>query len=94
MAERANETGEPDAAIWYVNLMGFTHRQAGRYDEALALFEAVMEMDGDVSPIAGDASGTQQLGCSFVDLEASVSRALQVYVDQTQKRRRLLKLDT
>jgi c-di-GMP-binding flagellar brake protein YcgR len=47
-----------------------------------------------VSSIAGDAGGTQQLGCSFVDLEASVSRALQVYVDQTQKRRRLLKLDT
>lgn len=46
-----------------------------------------------VSPIAGDASGLLQLGCSFVDLEAATSRALQVYVDQTQKRRRLLKLD-
>ncbi|HEY0954438.1 MAG TPA: flagellar regulator YcgR PilZN domain-containing protein [Roseateles sp.] len=46
-----------------------------------------------VSPIAGDANGLQQLGCSFVDLEAGASRALQVYVDQTQKRRRLLKLD-
>ena len=46
-----------------------------------------------VSPIAGDASGMQQLGCSFVDLDANAGRSLQVYVDQTQKRRRLLKLD-
>ena len=45
------------------------------------------------SPVAGDASGLRQLGCSFVDLDANASRALQVYVDQTQKRRRLLKLD-
>jgi c-di-GMP-binding flagellar brake protein YcgR len=46
------------------------------------------------SPIAGDIHGMLQLGCSFVDLDAVASRALQVYVDQTQKRRRLLKLDT
>jgi c-di-GMP-binding flagellar brake protein YcgR len=46
------------------------------------------------SPIAGDAHGTLQLGCSFVDLDANAARSLQVYVDQTQKRRRLLKLDT
>ncbi|KQV89622.1 flagellar brake protein [Pelomonas sp. Root1237] len=46
-----------------------------------------------VSPIAGDTSGMQQLGCSFVDLDANAGRSLQVYVDQTQKRRRLLKLD-
>ena len=45
------------------------------------------------SPIADDAHGTLQLGCSFVDLDAAAGRALQVYVDQTQKRRRLLKLD-
>lgn len=45
------------------------------------------------SPIAGDVHGTRQLGCSFVDLDAAASRSLQVYVDQTQKRRRLLKLD-
>ncbi len=45
------------------------------------------------SPIRGDASGMLQLGCSFVDLDAAASRTLQVYVDQTQKRRRLLKLD-
>ncbi|RZL35438.1 MAG: flagellar brake protein [Rubrivivax sp.] len=46
------------------------------------------------SPIAGDLHGMLQLGCSFVDLDAAANRALQVYVDQTQKRRRLLKLDT
>lgn len=46
------------------------------------------------SAIAADAHGMLQLGCSFVDLDAAVGRALQVYVDQTQKRRRLLKLDT
>ena len=45
------------------------------------------------SPIRGDAGGMLQLGCSFVDLDAATSRSLQVYVDQTQKRRRLLKLD-
>lgn len=46
------------------------------------------------SPVAGDAHGMLQLGCSFVDLDPAASRSLQVYVDQTQKRRRLLKLDT
>lgn len=45
------------------------------------------------SPISGDSAGTLQLGCSFVELDANASRSLQVYVDQTQKRRRLLKLD-
>ncbi|MCY4756229.1 flagellar brake protein [Pelomonas aquatica] len=45
------------------------------------------------SPISGDATGTRQLGCAFVDLDAAAGRSLQVYVDQTQKRRRLLKLD-
>ncbi len=46
-----------------------------------------------VSAISSDNGGMQQLGCSFVELDASVGRSLQVYVDQTQKRRRLLKLD-
>lgn len=46
-----------------------------------------------VSAISGDLQGMAQLGCSFVDLDAAASRALQVYVDQTQKRRRLLRLD-
>lgn len=46
-----------------------------------------------LSPVAGDPHGLMQLGCAFVDLDAAASRALQVYVDQTQKRRRLLRLD-
>jgi c-di-GMP-binding flagellar brake protein YcgR len=46
-----------------------------------------------VSAIAGETGGLQQMGCSFVDLDANAGRSLQVYVDQTQKRRRLLKLD-
>lgn len=45
------------------------------------------------SAIAADTDGTLQLGCAFVDLDTAASRSLQVYVDQTQKRRRLLKLD-
>jgi len=41
----------------------------------------------------GDATGLLRLGCSFVDLSAGAMRALQTYVEQTQKRRRLLKLN-
>ncbi|RTL19675.1 MAG: flagellar brake protein [Burkholderiales bacterium] len=44
------------------------------------------------SPV-GDGAGTAQLGCAFVDLDHAAARSLQVYVDQTEKRRRLLKLD-
>jgi c-di-GMP-binding flagellar brake protein YcgR len=46
-----------------------------------------------ISPIEGDPQGTRQLGCAFVELDTGAGRALQVYVDQTQKRRRLLRLD-
>lgn len=46
-----------------------------------------------VSPIVDDPAGMRHLGCAFVDLQADVSRALQVYVDQTQKRRRLLRME-
>ena len=45
MLERANATGELDAALWYLNVMGFTLRQAGRCDEALSLFNPFT--DGD-----------------------------------------------
>lgn len=78
---------------------GFTALAPGRVAEGL-----VLELDRisalritllphHASPISGDASGTLQLGCSFVELDANAGRSLQVYVDQTQKRRRLLKLD-
>lgn len=57
---------------------------------------AVHLLPHHASPLPGSgslASGVVQLGCAFVDLSASGTRALQMYVDQTQKRRRLLKLD-
>ena len=46
-----------------------------------------------VSPIAEAAADTRQLGCAFVELPAEAARTLQVYVDQTQKRRRLLRME-
>jgi c-di-GMP-binding flagellar brake protein YcgR len=46
-----------------------------------------------VSAVSAETGAVRQLGCAFIDLDATATRALQVYVDQTQKRRRLLKLD-
>lgn len=46
-----------------------------------------------VSEWRGPEATHWHVGCAFMDLQTSVLRALQVYVDQTQKRRRLLKLD-
>lgn len=51
MLERANATGELDSALWYINVMGFTLRQCGRYDEALDLFTPHMGGDTPVAPI-------------------------------------------
>jgi c-di-GMP-binding flagellar brake protein YcgR len=34
-----------------------------------------------------------RLGCEFLALDAGTERSLQRYIDQTQKRRRLLSLD-
>ena len=53
LLDRATETGEPDALLWYVNLMGYTYRQAGRYDDALGLFAPLMETDTPVTAIGG-----------------------------------------
>ena len=39
------------------------------------------------------ASGGARLGCSMSELDGDAQRALQRYIDQTQKRRRLLALD-
>ena len=44
-----------------------------------------------VSSIHSDARGVR-LGCQILDLEPASARALQRYIDQTQKRRRLLSL--
>ncbi len=60
-------------------------------DRLTALRVALLPHHASVIP--GDACGTQQMGCAFVDPDAAAMRTLQMYVDQTQKRRRLLKLD-
>lgn len=39
---------------------------------------------------AGGHPGGRHLGCAFESLEAAATRELQVFIDQTQKRRRLL----
>jgi len=38
-------------------------------------------------------SRVSRLGCEFMHVAAQTERALQRYIDQTQKRRRLLSLD-
>lgn len=50
-------------------------------------------MPHHLSLVDGHPGGMQQLGCAFVALDTAAGRSLQVYVDQTQKRRRLLRLD-
>jgi c-di-GMP-binding flagellar brake protein YcgR len=62
-----------------------------------------IELDGDlrfdstlvvhhVTSLGPNANGVR-LGCEFLQLESAAERALQRYIDQTQKRRRLLTLD-
>ncbi len=45
-----------------------------------------------ISALNADMGGTR-LGCEFVGLARDAERALQRYIDQTQKRRRLMSLD-
>ncbi len=45
-----------------------------------------------ISSIQPNARG-MRLGCELADLSAAAQRALQLYIDQTQKRRRMLTLD-
>ncbi len=53
LLQRVTETGEPDAMIWYVNLMGATRRQQGRHDEAIALYSPLIgDRDTDAVTIA------------------------------------------
>jgi len=42
--------------------------------------------------LGGQARGAR-LGCEFVNLAAEAQRTLQRFIDQTQKRRRLMSLD-
>jgi c-di-GMP-binding flagellar brake protein YcgR len=55
-----------------------------RFDATLALHHVT-----SLNP----QSGGVRLGCSLTDLDGNAQRALQRYIDQTQKRRRLLSLD-
>lgn len=55
-----------------------------RFDVGLQL-QHVSSVDG--------ASGGLRLGCGWIDLVGHAERSLQRYIDQTQKRRRLLSLD-
>lgn len=71
----------------------------------LSLSAARIELDGDVhfetalrlqhvGPCSPDAQGLShglRLGCAFGTLPSGAERALQLYIDQTQKRQRLLK---
>lgn len=54
-------------------------------------FEAVLQLHHVTSINPG--SGGSRLGCSLSHLDGNAQRALQRYIDQTQKRRRLLSLD-
>jgi len=64
---------------------------------------AAIVLDGDtrfetslvlqhVTALHPDQGGVR-IGCAWLDLGPSAARALQLYIDQTQKRRRLLSLD-
>jgi flagellar brake protein len=55
-----------------------------RFDTALAL----QHVSGGFNP----AASGMRLGCAFMALDGAAKRALQCYIDQTQKRRRLLTL--
>jgi tetratricopeptide (TPR) repeat protein len=53
LLRQAGETGEPDALLWYANLMGFTYRQQGRSDEAVALFAPLVAEPNPATEAAG-----------------------------------------
>lgn len=59
--------------------------------DAETRFETKLKLH-HVTAINPDAS-VERLGCSMVDLPVDAERALQRYIDQTQKRRRLMSLD-
>jgi c-di-GMP-binding flagellar brake protein YcgR len=54
-------------------------------------FEATLQLQHVTS--INPASGAKRLGCQLMHLGGEAQRALQRYIDQTQKRRRLLSLD-
>lgn len=54
-----------------------------------SLPNATTQAPGGASPHAAQSAGVQ-IGCKFVELSPMAARALHVYIDQTQKRRRLM----
>ena len=96
MVTAPNQTGSP----WLRRALGAALLVGGLYGLGVVLESVLIEyvqrialLPHHASAVAADTDGTLQLGCAFVDLDTAASRSLQVYVDQTQKRRRLLKLD-
>lgn len=67
-------------------------------EAGLVLAGVVVELDRDtrfevqlrLQHIAAPGPQGSQIGCQFVELSPMAARALHVYIDQTQKRRRLL----
>lgn len=59
--------------------------------DAHTRFEATLQLQ-HVTSINPQSGGTR-LGCAMTDMNGDAQRALQRYIDQTQKRRRLLSLD-
>lgn len=71
-------------------------------EPGITLHAVHIELDGDtrfvvsllmhhVSSVPGSEHGVR-IGCEWVGLDAAASRALQRYIDQTQKRRRLMSI--
>lgn len=55
------------------------------------LIEAQLRLQHVIS-VDADEPQPSHIGCAFTSLSTDAARALQLYIDQTQKRRRLLKL--
>ncbi|MCU0968756.1 MAG: flagellar brake protein [Rubrivivax sp.] len=72
-------------------------------EPGLTLHAVRIELDGDTRFVASlllhhvtsipNADRGVRIGCEWTGLDAAAARALQRYIDQTQKRRRLLALD-
>ena len=59
--------------------------ELGRLDKEAQKVDHVSSMQGQTQGV--------RLGCEFLNLNADATRSLQRYIDQTQKRRRMMALD-
>ena len=55
-----------------------------------SLFDSVFLADADLRLVGVAENGSVRLGCEIVGMPATAQRALQLYIDQTQKRRRMM----